>query len=79
MKKWGIIILILVVCLACGITAASFWDYLIEIAQIGTAYIFDLCRSIVDVLASKVSEVAPPVTTTQPETACIFVPNLCAQ
>lgn len=77
MKKWGIIVLILVIALACGITAASFWDYVVEIAQIATSYIFDLCKSIIDALAGKLGEVATtPPTTTQPETARIFVPVL---
>lgn len=77
MKKWGIIVLILVIALACGITAASFWDYIVEIAQIAISYIFDLCKSIIDVLAGKLGEVAAtPPTTMQPETARIFVPVL---
>lgn len=77
MKKWGIIVLILVIALACGITAASLWDYIVEIAQIAISYIFDLCKSIIDVLAGKLGEVAAtPPTTMQPETARIFVPVL---
>lgn len=78
MRKWGIIVLILVVALACGVTAASFWDYVVEIVQIAVAYMFDLCKSIVDVLANNIGEVATttPPTTTQPETARIFVPAL---
>lgn len=77
MKKWLIIILILVIALACGITAAGFWDYVVEIIQIAIAYLFDLARSIIDVLANKITEATP---TPLPETdsamtASIFVPR----
>lgn len=77
MKKFLIIILVLVIALACGITAATFWDYVVEIIQIATAYLFDLVRSIIDVIANKIVE-ATPMPLPGKETAMtanIFVPE----
>lgn len=56
MKKWGIIILIAVVALACGITVADLWGYIVNLINLGVAYFFDLCRSIIDTLSGKVVE-----------------------
>ncbi len=56
MKKWGIIALIAVIALACGITAADLWGYIVELINLGVEYFFDLCSSIIDTLTGKVTE-----------------------
>lgn len=66
MKKWGIIILILVIALACGITAMDLWGYIVDVINLGVAYLFDLCTSIIDTLAGKVSETVTNVGTITP-------------
>lgn len=58
MKKWLIIVLIVVIALACGITAMDLWGYIEDVINLGVAYFFDLCTSIIDTLAGKVAETA---------------------
>lgn len=64
MKKWLLIILILLIALACGITAANLWDYIKEIIELGISYLFDLAKTIVDALASNIKETAEGVSAT---------------
>ncbi len=56
MKKWGIIALIAVIALACGITAADLWGYIVELINLGVEYFFDLCSSVIDTLTGNVTE-----------------------
>ncbi len=62
MKKWLLIILILVIAMACGITAFDLWGYIKQFIEVGVSYFFDLCQGIIDALAGKLQETAEGVT-----------------
>lgn len=66
MKKWGFILLAIVIAIALGITVPMVWDYIVEFCQIAVAYLFDLCNSLAltlrESLQSAVAANPPAVT-----------------